>query len=220
DRGRRVVLVRPLLAATVFLQPALLDADLGDEDDVVEILERCLVRGARLLATVALFDAACGFEDILEQAAIAARHLLLTGGCTLKQEIAPKFSSRVRAIENNEFALEHLGVAIRRPLEHLVFAHPAGADVHLHGGDGAVRNELGEVARVVGLLVVERHGGVLMLARGVERVYLRFVYGPSTTTNSQLRYSASPVFVRVSNPSSSALPGRMRICTVAVVPCG
>src|SRR6516164_7437570 len=139
DRGQQVVLVRPARAAAVVLRLALLHADPGDEDDVVEVLVLGLVQREVLLAGVALLDAARAFEDLLQAPAISEHHLLLTS-------VEP---ANIKLSQN-----------------------------------------------------------------------LRLAYGPSRTTNSQSSISASPLAVRLYSPSGPALPGRMRICVVAIVLCG
>src|SRR5262245_21423492 len=65
DRAQQIILVGPLLAAAVVLRLALPHADPRDEDDVIEVLERRLIRRARLLAGVAGLDAAGALENFL-----------------------------------------------------------------------------------------------------------------------------------------------------------
>ena len=49
---------------------------------------------------------------------------------------------------------------------------------------------------------------------------LRLAYSPSTTMSSASSPSASPFFERFRSPPSPALPGRIFICTTAIVPSG
>src|SRR5262249_1442240 len=96
DRGRQYVLVGPALAAAVVLRPALPHGDLGDEDQVVEVLEARRVRLARALASVPRLDAVRALQDLLEAAAVALHHLLLTGGRARQQEVVENLAVRVR----------------------------------------------------------------------------------------------------------------------------
>jgi len=151
DRGQQVVLVRPARAAAVVLRLALLHADPGDEDDVVEVLVLGPVQREVLLAGVALLDAARAFEDLLQPPAIGEHHLLLTVGRARQHEVVPELALGERPVEDHELTVKHLGVAPRRALVQSIRTGVTGANAHLRGGDRVVRNEFGEVARVVSL---------------------------------------------------------------------
>ena len=45
----------------------------------------------------------------------------------------------VRSVDDGEFEIEHLALALRAALEHAVLANTAGADMERHGRDRAVR---------------------------------------------------------------------------------
>src|SRR5262249_39541389 len=112
DRAQQVILVRPFLAAAVVFWFALPDADFGNEDDVVEIFEARLVCRERLFAGVARLDATRALKHFLQAPAIGEDHLLLAGGRAFKDEGVPELALRVRPIDDDEFTVEHLGVAL------------------------------------------------------------------------------------------------------------
>src|SRR5262249_5870170 len=141
-------LVRPLLTAAVVLRLALPEPDLGNEDDIVEVLEVRLVLRELLLAGIAGLDTARGLKDLLQPAAIGADHLLLAGGRTFKDESVPELALRERPIDHDEFTVEHFGVALGRALEQSAFADVPGAQAHEHTGERVVWYEFGEVARI------------------------------------------------------------------------
>jgi len=149
DRGQQIVLVRPARAAAVVLGLALPHADPGDEDDVVEVLILGLILREVLCARVALLDAARGFQDFLQAPAIGDHHLLLAVGRARQQKEVPEFLLHVRAVEDHEFRVEPLGVAFRRALVQSIRTGIAGADPHLRGDDRVVRDEFGEIPRVI-----------------------------------------------------------------------
>src|SRR5262249_20796404 len=166
DRGHQVILIRPLLAAAVVLWLALLDADLGNVDEAVEVLVLRLIGRKRLFAGIAGPNAARAFEDLFQAAAIGERHLLLAGGRALQQKAIPELALRVRPVNDDEFAVEHFGVAPRRALEQSTLTDIAGPNPHLHGGNRVVRKDLGKAARVGSLRVVKRHGSLLYCPGG------------------------------------------------------
>src|SRR5262249_62285611 len=111
NSARQIILVRPLLAAAVALRLALLEPDLGNEDDIVEVLEIRLVLRELLLAGIAGLDAARGLQDLLQPAAIGENHLLLARGRARQHEVVPELALRERPVDDDEFTVEHLGVA-------------------------------------------------------------------------------------------------------------
>src|SRR5262249_31979103 len=135
---------------------ALLDPNPGNELQPIEVAKLNGTSLARLLAHIVGFDPAGALDNSAQLPTGNFDSLLLSSGGAAFDLTVPQPAFDVRAVDNDELAIQHFASAVLRTSKQSALADIARANMQLQRRDRSVRDR--RVAALFGCIAVIKHG--------------------------------------------------------------